>query len=79
MCSWNRLVLRTQKAGSPLKDYFRYFTGTFFFLMLVALRTVMLEVLVRALSYEDGLLLYKRGGFYCGKVLFTVGMSYKCK
>jgi hypothetical protein len=47
--------------------------------MLVALRTVMLGVLVRALSCEDGLLLYKRGGFYCVKVLFSVGMSYKCK
>jgi hypothetical protein len=31
--------------------------------MLAALRTVMLVVLVRVLSYEDGLLLYKRGGF----------------
>jgi len=44
--------------------------------MLVALRTVILGVLVRAFIYEHGLLLYRRGGFYCGKVLFKVGMSY---
>jgi hypothetical protein len=41
MYSWNRLVLRTRRVGSPLKDYFRYFIGPFFFLMLVAFRTVM--------------------------------------
>jgi len=31
MRSWNKLVLRTRHAGSPLKDYFRYFTGPFSF------------------------------------------------
>ena len=47
--------------------------------MLVAFRTVMLGVLVRALICEDGLLHYKRGGFNCGKMLLSVGVSYKCK